>query len=107
MCRGPGRYRWPVSRLGAIHTSIVGKAAVAVVAFALALTAVAWVAVRATDDATKGAAAVQREFAERVAADIVDGLNRGAHTVWSPRVLRPAFALIRAIPRPLWRRLKD
>jgi hypothetical protein len=52
-----------VSRIGAIYTSIVGKAAVAVVAFALALTAVAWVAIRATDDATNGAAAVEREFA--------------------------------------------
>jgi diguanylate cyclase (GGDEF)-like protein len=58
-----------VSRIGAIYTSIVGKAAVAVVAFALALTAVAWVAIRATDDATNGAAAVEREFAERVRSD--------------------------------------
>jgi diguanylate cyclase (GGDEF)-like protein len=39
------------------------------VAFALALTAVAWVAVRATDDATTGAAAVESEFAERVDTD--------------------------------------
>jgi len=44
-----------VSRQRLTHTSIVGKAAIAVVAFALALSAVAWVAVRATGDATKGA----------------------------------------------------
>jgi decaprenylphospho-beta-D-erythro-pentofuranosid-2-ulose 2-reductase len=44
---------------------------------------------------------------ERVADDIVAGLRRGAHTVWSPRVLRAAFALMRALPRPLWRRLRD
>jgi diguanylate cyclase (GGDEF)-like protein len=58
-----------VSRLSFVPSSIVSKAAVAVVAFALALTAVAWVAVRATDDATEGAAAVEREFAERVNTD--------------------------------------
>jgi diguanylate cyclase (GGDEF)-like protein len=58
-----------MSRLGPIHSSIVGKAAIAVVAFALALGAVAWVAVRATSDATKGAAAVEREFSERVRTD--------------------------------------
>jgi diguanylate cyclase (GGDEF)-like protein len=57
-----------VSRLGPFQ-SIVGKAAIAVVAFALALTAVAWVAVRATGDATAGAAAVEREFSERVRTD--------------------------------------
>jgi diguanylate cyclase (GGDEF)-like protein len=58
-----------VSRLSRIPSSIVTKAAVAVVAFALALSAVAWLAVRATDDATRGAAAVEREFAERVNSD--------------------------------------
>jgi diguanylate cyclase (GGDEF)-like protein len=52
-----------------IPSSIVSKAAVAVVAFAVALTAVAWVAVRATRDATGGAAAVEREFSERVHSD--------------------------------------
>ena len=58
-----------MSRLGPIHSSIVGKAAIAVVAFALALTAVACVAVRATRDATAGAASVEREFTERVRTD--------------------------------------
>ena len=58
-----------MSRQRLTHSSIVGKAAIAVVAFALALTAVAWVAVRATGDATKGAAAVEREFSERVRTD--------------------------------------
>ncbi len=58
-----------VSRLTFVPSSIVSKAAVAVVAFALALTAVASVAVHATDDATEGAAAVEREFAERVNTD--------------------------------------
>jgi diguanylate cyclase (GGDEF)-like protein len=58
-----------VSRLKRIPSSIVTKAAVAVVAFALALSAVAWLAVRATDDATRGAAEVESEFAERVNTD--------------------------------------
>jgi diguanylate cyclase (GGDEF)-like protein len=57
------------SGLSLIPSSIVSKAAVAVVAFAFALTAVALVAVRATGDATKGAAAVEREFSERVRTD--------------------------------------
>jgi hypothetical protein len=44
---------------------------------------------------------------QRVASDVVDGLHRGAHTVWSPRALRAAFAVMRILPRPLWRRLKS
>jgi len=44
---------------------------------------------------------------ERVAHDIVDGLRRNAHTVWSPRALRAVFAVMRLLPRPLWRRLKS
>ena len=58
-----------MSRLSTVRSSIVTKAAVAVVAFAVALTAVAWLAVRATSDATAGASAVEREFTERVHSD--------------------------------------
>jgi decaprenylphospho-beta-D-erythro-pentofuranosid-2-ulose 2-reductase len=43
---------------------------------------------------------------KRVARDVVDGLNRGAHTVWSPRALRPLSALMRLLPRALWRRIR-
>jgi len=43
---------------------------------------------------------------QRVARDVVDGLHRGAHTVWSPRALRAAFVVIRVLPRGLWQRLK-
>jgi decaprenylphospho-beta-D-erythro-pentofuranosid-2-ulose 2-reductase len=43
---------------------------------------------------------------QRVARDVVDGLRRGAHTVWSPRALRAVFAVMRVLPRPLWRRLR-
>jgi len=43
--------------------------------------------------------------AEAVAADIVAGLKRGAHTVWSPAKLRPVFAVLRHLPRPIWRRV--
>jgi decaprenylphospho-beta-D-erythro-pentofuranosid-2-ulose 2-reductase len=44
---------------------------------------------------------------QRVARDVVDGLHRGAHTVWSPRALRAAFAVMRVLPRPVWRRLRN
>jgi decaprenylphospho-beta-D-erythro-pentofuranosid-2-ulose 2-reductase len=43
----------------------------------------------------------------RVADDIVAGLKRDAHTVYSPPVLRYVFAVMRHLPRPLWRRLRD
>jgi decaprenylphospho-beta-D-erythro-pentofuranosid-2-ulose 2-reductase len=42
---------------------------------------------------------------EAVAADIVDGLRRGAHTVWSPAKLRYVFAVLKVLPRPVWRKL--
>jgi decaprenylphospho-beta-D-erythro-pentofuranosid-2-ulose 2-reductase len=45
--------------------------------------------------------------AERVGRDIAAGLRRGAHTVWSPAVLRYVFAVMRHLPRPLWRRIRD
>ncbi len=43
--------------------------------------------------------------ADQVAIDIETGLRRGAHTVWSPAVLRAVFGVLRLVPRPLWRRL--
>lgn len=42
---------------------------------------------------------------EAVAEDIVDGLRRARHTVWSPGVLQYVFGALRVVPRPLWRRL--
>jgi len=90
-----------VSRQRLTHTSIVGKAAIAVVAFALALTAVAWVAVRATGDATKGAAAVEREFSERVRTDaamrVAQANFRLAHARLRATDARGARALDRQI----------
>lgn len=43
--------------------------------------------------------------AEAVAADIVAGLRRGAEVVWSPAKLRPVFAVLRHLPRPVWRKV--
>jgi decaprenylphospho-beta-D-erythro-pentofuranosid-2-ulose 2-reductase len=43
--------------------------------------------------------------AEAVAADIVSGLRRGAHTVWSPAKLQYVFAVLKLLPRPIWRKL--
>ena len=42
---------------------------------------------------------------EAVAAAVVKGLRRGAHTVWAPPVLRWIFAVMRHLPRALWRRV--
>lgn len=43
--------------------------------------------------------------ADAVAADIVTGLRKGAHTVWSPAKLRPVFSVLKLLPRPIWRRI--
>jgi decaprenylphospho-beta-D-erythro-pentofuranosid-2-ulose 2-reductase len=42
---------------------------------------------------------------ERVAADIIEGLRGQRTVVWSPSILKYVFAVLRRIPRPLWRRL--
>ncbi|EHR50992.1 short-chain dehydrogenase of unknown substrate specificity [Saccharomonospora marina XMU15] len=41
----------------------------------------------------------------QVADATVAALRKGRHTVWVPALLRPVFALMRALPRPIWRRL--
>lgn len=43
--------------------------------------------------------------ADAVADDIVAGLRRGAHTVYSPAKLRPVFAILKALPKPIWRKV--
>jgi decaprenylphospho-beta-D-erythro-pentofuranosid-2-ulose 2-reductase len=43
--------------------------------------------------------------ADAVAAEVVKGLARGAHTVWAPPVLRFVMSALRHVPRPLFRRL--
>jgi decaprenylphospho-beta-D-erythro-pentofuranosid-2-ulose 2-reductase len=40
---------------------------------------------------------------EAVADDIVSGITKGAATVWSPGKLRYVFAIMRHLPRPIWR----
>ncbi|EHK80239.1 SDR family NAD(P)-dependent oxidoreductase [Saccharomonospora azurea] len=42
---------------------------------------------------------------DSVADATVAALRAGKHTVWVPAVLRPVFALMRLLPRPIWRRL--
>lgn len=42
---------------------------------------------------------------ETVARVTVRGLQRGAQTVWAPAALRWVMALVRLLPRPLFRRL--
>ena len=43
--------------------------------------------------------------ADAVAKAILEGLARGAHTVWVPGALRFVMAALRHLPRPLFRRL--
>jgi len=43
--------------------------------------------------------------ADAVAKDIVTGLRHGSHTVWSPAKLRYVFAVLKVLPRPVWRKL--
>ncbi len=40
---------------------------------------------------------------EVVAAQITRGLERGSTTVWAPPIVRWMFAVLRHLPRPLWR----
>jgi decaprenylphospho-beta-D-erythro-pentofuranosid-2-ulose 2-reductase len=42
---------------------------------------------------------------EAVADVVVDGLGRGAHTVWAPPSLRPVMVVLRHLPGPLFRKL--
>ena len=44
--------------------------------------------------------------ADAVARTIEAGLRRRAHTVWVPPALRWVFAVLRHVPRPLFRRLR-
>ena len=44
---------------------------------------------------------------EAVAVATVDGLERGAHTVWAPAPLRAVMMAMRLLPRPLLRRIKQ
>lgn len=43
--------------------------------------------------------------ADAVAERVLHGLRTGAHTVWAPAVLRPVMAVLRHLPRPIFRRL--
>jgi decaprenylphospho-beta-D-erythro-pentofuranosid-2-ulose 2-reductase len=43
---------------------------------------------------------------ETVAEAVAAGLRRGRHTVWAPAYLRWVFAVIRHLPRPLFRRIR-
>ncbi|MDE3085605.1 MAG: SDR family NAD(P)-dependent oxidoreductase [Acidobacteriota bacterium] len=42
---------------------------------------------------------------DAVAADVVAGLRKGAAVVWSPPLLKLAFAVFRLLPGALWRRM--
>ena len=42
---------------------------------------------------------------DRVASDIVRGVERGQSVIWSPGVLRWVFSVLRLLPQAVWRRL--
>jgi decaprenylphospho-beta-D-erythro-pentofuranosid-2-ulose 2-reductase len=42
---------------------------------------------------------------ERVARDVVRGLERGDTVIWSPGALRYVFSIFRLLPQAIWRRL--
>ena len=42
---------------------------------------------------------------DAVADAVLDGLAKGRHTVWSPPALRYVFAVMRHLPRSVWRRM--
>jgi short-subunit dehydrogenase len=44
---------------------------------------------------------------EAVAEVVRGGLESGAHTVWAPRALRLPMLLMRMLPRPIFRRIKQ
>jgi decaprenylphospho-beta-D-erythro-pentofuranosid-2-ulose 2-reductase len=44
--------------------------------------------------------------ADAVATDIVKGLGRGSEIIWSPAKLQAVFAVMRHLPRPVFRRIK-
>jgi decaprenylphospho-beta-D-erythro-pentofuranosid-2-ulose 2-reductase len=44
---------------------------------------------------------------EAVAKVVVQGLDRGAHTVWAPAALRWLMLIVRMLPRPILRRMRQ
>jgi len=44
---------------------------------------------------------------QALAVDVVNGLDHRAHTVWAPSALRWLMLVMRMIPRPLFRRVKQ
>jgi decaprenylphospho-beta-D-erythro-pentofuranosid-2-ulose 2-reductase len=44
---------------------------------------------------------------QALARVVVDGLDDGAHTVWAPPALRWLMVVVRMLPRPLFRRLRQ
>jgi decaprenylphospho-beta-D-erythro-pentofuranosid-2-ulose 2-reductase len=44
---------------------------------------------------------------QAVAAVVVDGLDRGAQVVWAPAALRWLMLVVRMLPRPLFRRMRQ
>ena len=63
-----------------------------------------WVATSMTAGRQPGMLATT---AERVAGDVVSGLERNATVVWSPPILKWVFSVLRILPTSLWRRIPN
>ena len=63
--------------------------------------------VRQDEDDARPAGGAPPTTPRAVAVVTVDGLERGAHTVWAPRRLRWAMLMIKLIPRLLFRRIEQ
>jgi decaprenylphospho-beta-D-erythro-pentofuranosid-2-ulose 2-reductase len=61
-----------------------------------------WVATKMTAGLTPGPLATTPDA---VATDVVKGMSQGATVIWSPPALRWIFAVLRLLPRALWRRM--
>jgi decaprenylphospho-beta-D-erythro-pentofuranosid-2-ulose 2-reductase len=42
---------------------------------------------------------------EAVADAVMSGLAKGREVIWAPAIVGPVFAVLRQLPRPLWRRV--
>jgi decaprenylphospho-beta-D-erythro-pentofuranosid-2-ulose 2-reductase len=60
-----------------------------------------WVATRMTEGRDRAPFATTPDA---VAADVVAGMERSSPVVWSPRLLRGVFAVLRLLPAAVWRR---
>ena len=98
----PANYVYGSSKAGIDGFALGMAGAMAGTGVSVTVVRPGWVATRMTAGRPPAPFATT---ADAVAADVIKGLERGAEVVWSPPVLRAVFAVMRALPEALWRRL--